>query len=73
MVLAGAFYTMNKNRAQLFEAVESALDYAHKIQNSKMLSSDSLFGESVEVLLKEPESPNVKQWNEKNFLHKKEK
>lgn len=73
LVLAGAFYTMNKNRAQLFEAVESALDYAHKIQNSKMLSSDSLFGESVEVLLKEPELPNVKQWTEKEFLAQERK
>ncbi|MCU0342717.1 MAG: DNA polymerase III subunit alpha [Ignavibacterium sp.] len=68
LVLAGAFYSINKNRAQLFEAIESALDYAHKIQNSKMLSSDSLFGEAEDVQLKEPELPNVKPWTEKEFL-----
>ena len=73
LVLAGAFYSMNKNRAQLFEAVESALDYAHKIQNSKMLSSDSLFGEAEEVKLKEPELPNVKPWTEKEFLAQERK
>ncbi|MFZ1518075.1 MAG: DNA polymerase III subunit alpha [Ignavibacteriaceae bacterium] len=73
LVLAGAFYTMNKNRAQLFEVVESALDYAHKTQNSKMLSSDSLFGESEEVLLKEPELPNIKAWTEKEFLAQERK
>jgi DNA polymerase-3 subunit alpha len=73
LVLAGAFYTMNKNRAQLFDAVESALDYAHKIQNSKMLSSDSLFGEAEEVQLKEPELPNVKPWTEKEFLAQERK
>ncbi|HRN28018.1 MAG TPA: OB-fold nucleic acid binding domain-containing protein, partial [Ignavibacteriaceae bacterium] len=68
LVLAGAFHSITKVRAQLFEAIESALDYAHKIQNSKMLSSDSLFGESEEVLLKEPDLPNIKPWSEKEFL-----
>ncbi len=73
LVLAGAFYTMNKNRAQLFEAVETALDYAHKIQNSKMLSSDSLFGEAEDVQLKEPTLPNTKPWTEKEFLAQERK
>ena len=73
LVLAGAFYSMNKNRAQLFEVIESALEYAHKIQNSKMLSSDSLFGEAEEVQLKEPELPNVKPWTEKEFLAQERK
>jgi len=73
LVLAGAFYSMNKNRAQLFEVIESALDYAHKIQNSKMLSSDSLFGEAEEVQLKEPDLPNVKPWTEKEFLAQERK
>ncbi len=68
LVLAGAFHSITKTRSQLFEVIESALDYAHKIQNSKMLSSDSLFGESEEVLLKEPELPNIKPWSEKEFL-----
>jgi DNA polymerase III subunit alpha len=73
LVLAGAFYTINRNRAQLFDVVESALDYAHKIQNSKMLSSDSLFGGAEEVKLKEPELPNVKPWTEKEFLSQERK
>ncbi len=73
LVLAGAFYTMNTNRAQLFEAVETALDYAHKIQNSKMLSSDSLFGEAEDVQLKEPALPNTKPWTEKEFLAQERK
>ena len=73
LVLAGAFYTINKNRAQLFEVVESALDYAHKIQNSKMLSSDSLFGEAEDVQLKEPGLPNVIAWTEKEFLSQERK
>ncbi len=73
LVLAGAFYSINKNRAQLFGAVESALDFAHKIQNSKMLSSDSLFGRAEDVQLKEPELPDVKPWTEKEYLSQERK
>src|SRR5690606_9612862 len=73
LVLAGAFHTISKNRAQLFDAVESALDFAHKTQNSKMLSSDSLFGGSEEVQLKEPPLPNVKEWTEKEYLAQERK
>src|SRR5574338_103921 len=73
LVRAGAFHSININRAQLFEAVESALDYAHKIQNSKMLSSDSLFGEAEEVQLKEPALPDIKPWTEKEFLAQERK
>lgn len=68
LVLAGAFHNINKNRAQLFESIESALTFAHKLQNSKMLSSDSLFGGTEEVLLKEPKLPDVKEWSEKEYL-----
>jgi len=68
LVLAGAFYSLNKNRSQLFEVVESALEFAHKSQNSKMLSSDSLFGGGDEIQLKEPELPNLKPWSEKETL-----
>ena len=73
LVLAGAFHSINNNRAQLFESVESALDFAHKIQNSKMLSSDSLFSESEDVQLKEPELPDVKPWSEKEYLSQERK
>lgn len=73
LVLAGAFHNINKNRAQLFESIESALTFAHKLQNSKMLSSDSLFGGTEEVLLKEPELPDVKEWSEKEYLAQERK
>ena len=42
LVIAGAFDSTNKNRASLFNSVESALEHAHKVQNSKLASGDSL-------------------------------
>lgn len=68
LVLSGAFHNITKNRAQLFETIEPALTFAHKLQNSKMLSSDSLFGGTEEALLKEPKLPDVKEWSEKEYL-----
>jgi DNA polymerase-3 subunit alpha len=68
LVLAGAFYSISSNRAQLCEVIESALDFAHKFQNSKMASSASLFGGMEEEVVKEPLLPNVKRWNDKETL-----
>jgi len=68
LVLSGAFHNITKNRSQLFETIEPALTFAHKLQNSKMLSSDSLFGGTEEALLKEPKLPDVKEWSEKEYL-----
>jgi DNA polymerase-3 subunit alpha len=43
------------------------------MQNSKMLSSDSLFGGAEEVKFKEPPLPNVKPWTEKEYLAQERK
>lgn len=68
LVLAGAFYSISSNRAQLCEVIESALDFAHKFQNSKMASSASLFGGMEEEVVKEPPLPSIKAWNDKETL-----
>ncbi len=68
LVLAGAFDSIDKNRAKLFDAVEAALDFSHKAQNSKLLSQNSLFGDSEEVQISEPVLPEVKPWSELEIL-----
>jgi len=68
LVLAGAFDSVYKNRATLFESVELALDFGHKIQNSKLSSGDSLFGGTEEVLITEPKLSEQKPWSEKERL-----
>ncbi|MFC2094107.1 DNA polymerase III subunit alpha [Bacteroidota bacterium] len=68
LVLAGAFDSVYKNRSTLFESVELALDFGHKIQNSKLSSGDSLFGGTEEVLITEPKLREQEQWSEKERL-----
>ncbi len=58
LVIAGAFDSTNKNRATLFNSVELALDHSHKVQNSKLASGDSLFGDTDEIIV--PESGIVR-------------
>jgi DNA polymerase-3 subunit alpha len=69
-VIAGALDSTNKNRASLFNSVELALEYAHKVQNSKLSSGDSLFGETAEIIVSEPALNSAEEWTEKERLAK---
>jgi DNA polymerase-3 subunit alpha len=70
LVTAGAFDSINTNRASFFNSVESALDHSHKVQNSKLTSGNSLFGETSEIVIAEPELLFAEPWNEKDRLAK---
>ncbi len=70
LVIAGAFDSTNKNRATLFNSVELALDHSHKVQNSKLASGDSLFGDTSEIIVPEPALIEAEDWNEKERLAK---
>lgn len=73
LVLAGAFHSFEKDRAKLFNSIETALDFAHKIQNSKLASSDSLFGDTQEVMIPEPKLTSINSWTEKETLSQERK
>ena len=71
LVLAGAFDSIEKNRAKLFISIESALDFGHKVQNSNLFAENSLFGGmEEEVKIQEPELPEVEPWTQKEQLAK---
>lgn len=71
LIFAGAFDSINKDRARMFAAVEDALSYAGKIKSSKLTSSNSLFGGmEEEVKIFEPKLPSCKPWTEKYQLSK---
>jgi DNA polymerase III subunit alpha len=70
LVIAGAFDSANNNRASLFNSVELALDHAHKIQNSKLTSGDSLFGGTSEITVPDPALIPAEPWIEKERLAK---
>ncbi len=73
LVLAGAFHSFEMDRAILFEAVETALDFSHKLQNSKLASSDSLFGGTQDFIMREPKLSETKPWTEKETLSQERK
>ena len=73
LVTAGAFDSINKNRASLFMAIESALELGHKCQNSKLISEESLFGGTTEIKVSEPKLPDADPWSEKETLAKERK
>lgn len=68
LVLAGAFDSIDDRRAVLFAAVEDALDFGHKAQNSKLNSENSLFGDIEEIKAAEPELPRIPLWSQKERL-----
>ncbi len=71
LILAGAFDSIDKNRARLFEIVEKALDFGSKAKNSVLMSENSLFGGmEEEVGISEPELPDVEPWSDEEKLSK---
>ena len=68
LVLAGAFDSINKHRSRLLMAVEQALEFGSKVQNSKLSSENSLFGGIEEVKISEPPLPNIQPWLPKERL-----
>ncbi|MCO6467026.1 MAG: DNA polymerase III subunit alpha [Bradyrhizobiaceae bacterium] len=71
LVAAGAFDSMrNGHRAQLFSAIEPAIEYARKVHSTGPSNMDSLFGDETEIQLVEPTLPPVDPWPELERLHK---
>ncbi|MCW8823639.1 MAG: OB-fold nucleic acid binding domain-containing protein, partial [Ignavibacteriaceae bacterium] len=66
----GAFDCCKASRASLFRSVELAIEHAHKVQNSKLSSGNSLFGETEEIAIAEPELLFDEPWGEKDRLAK---
>ena len=71
LVLAGAFDSIHNTRASLFATVEDALEFGHKVQNSKLVAETSLFGGAEEeVLISEPNLNVIDPWSQKERLAK---
>jgi len=70
LVLAGAFDSTGSSRAALFEAIEPALDWGHKVHTMQSSNTDSLFGGTDEVKISEPAMPLVNPWTPEYRLAK---
>ena len=71
LVLAGAFDSINSDRAKNFASIEHALSFGSKVQAATLSQKDSLFGEVQEsIKIEEPELPDVESWTHKDQLAK---
>ena len=73
MVLAGSFDSIVNCRSTLYESIESALEFGHKAQNSKLSAGENLFGGVEDTLICEPELRIQKPWGEKERLKRERK
>ncbi len=71
LILAGAFDSISPNRAQLFEAVDVAINYGQQVDKASNKNQINLFSEE-EDLIKQPALPNIEDWENQEKL-KKEK
>ena len=69
LILAGTFDSLNSNRAQLFEAVDLAINYGNQIDKNSNKDQINLFGEQEE-LVKIPELPTIEDWDNQEKLSK---
>lgn len=76
LAIAGAFDAFGINRSSYADEVQGqtgiglAIKYGNQVQNDAMNSQASLFGDSEEMELKEPELPNTEPWTLLEKLHK---
>ena len=69
LVCSGAFdSTKSGHRAQLYAAVEPAVEYARKLSVGGPEQMDSLFGDEELIKPVEPSVPNVVPWEERERL-----
>jgi DNA polymerase-3 subunit alpha len=73
LICAGAFDSLKKgHRAQLFEAIETALEFGKSVQTDSLTSQDSLFADTATLKPTEPGLPQIPEWPERDRL-KREK
>jgi len=69
LILAGAFDSLSKNRAQLFEAVDLAINYGNQADKQSNKNQINLFGDQEE-LIKVPDLPIIEDWDNQEKLSK---
>ena len=69
LILAGAFDSLNENRAQLFEAVDLAINYGNQVDKQTNKNQINLFGDQEE-LIKVPDLPIIEDWDNQEKLSK---
>ena len=71
LILAGAFDSISSNRAQLFESVDTAINYGQQVDKASNKNQIDLFS-SDDDLVKQPDFPDIEDWGNQEKL-KREK
>ena len=66
-ILGGAFDSIHKNRAQLFDAVDIAIKYGQQVHKTANKNQINLFA-NEESFLKEPDLPDLQEWDNQEKL-----
>ena len=69
LILAGAFDSLHENRAQLFEAVDLAINYGNQVDKQSNKNQINLFSDEEE-LIKVPDLPIIEDWENQEKLSK---
>ncbi len=71
LVLAGAMDSLDGTRAQLFDAIDTAVDFAQKTQADSNSNQASIFDmETTEMAIAEPLLNDVDEWSQTDVLNK---
>ncbi len=72
LIQAGAFDSVSKNRAQLFDGVEKAIQFGQQAKSQTSKGQSSLFEVSAQAAIREhyPVLPNAPEWSESDKLSK---
>lgn len=70
LILAGAFDTLHKDRAQLVASLESIMSYGQSVQEQHMKGQSSLFDSHGPKQIYRPTLRTSSQWSEQELLEK---
>src|SRR5204862_4807746 len=69
LIKSGAFDTSNKNRAQMFAAIDAAVESGQRAQKSRASGQVDLFGAlAASMSIAEPPLPRVEEWTQTELL-----
>ncbi|HXG94344.1 MAG TPA: DNA polymerase III subunit alpha [Blastocatellia bacterium] len=69
LIKSGAFDSINRNRAQMFAAIDSAIESGQRVQKSRATGQTDLFGSlGAAVPVPDPPMPNVAEWSQQELL-----
>jgi DNA polymerase-3 subunit alpha len=69
LIKSGAFDSINRNRAQMFAAIDSAIESGNRVQKSRATGQTDLFGAlGAGAPVPDPPLPRAEEWSQQELL-----